>query len=196
MPIPTGGLYQITVNGSFGTKAFQNVFYFWESGNTPTVSMAALAGDFDTKVMPDIAAVMSVAATFEALEIKDVLGLNPDVLVPTAQVNGSRVGEQFPSYASMGYTYNGLTTETRKGAKRFSGLSETDVSGNVITAAYRTVCETLAAVLDNSIFDGVTSYGPVIFGIPNATRPTNVVNPVSTVLVDAFVTTQNSRKRK
>lgn len=195
MAIPTAGLYRLTLTQTLTGQVLENVFYYHNSSDIPTVSLTILGNDWLTNKLPSIAAIQAIALSYNTLRVADVLGTAPDVILVPATTNGTLAGEASASYVSIGFRYNPLTKITRPGAKRFAGQTEPVTIANVISASYRTSCETAATALNAIIGDGVNSYAPVIFGTPNANRATNVTNPVLSITVDSFLTTQVSRKQ-
>lgn len=193
MPTVTGGLAEITIEQRIGTEPLSNVYYYWDVTNTPLVNLALIANDFDVVVAANMANVQAGAVSYEKIRVRDVFGLLPDhEKVPTVTA-GLRTGSNMPTYVSVGFTLNGTTKETRVGAKRLGGQTETDIEGNAATAPYFAVLQAFATQLGLNLIAGPT-FVPVIFGRVTPTRLVPVANPVTTASANTLVTTQNSRK--
>jgi hypothetical protein len=196
MPVPTAGLIEVTLTQTAGATNLENVFYFWNSLNIEPISFIGFSADWDTKYMPGISSIQGLGVTYTNVRIRTVLGVLPDLNSAASIPVGTRAGESLPSYVAIGFRLGGTTKETRSGAKRFGGQTETDIAGNTPTTAYAAVLDGFAPTLTQSVFDGLNTYQPVILSRPTPTRGTFLVNPIIVATRNLFVTTQNSRKRR
>lgn len=194
MPIPTAGLLEISLEQTYGGQQLFNVFHYWNSSNTEPVSFAALAADFDTKIVAPLASIQGTGLAYISIRVRTVYGVLPDLVITPTTANGILAGEASPSFVSAGIKLQGVTKETRPGQKRFAGLTESVIIGNALTSPYLTGLDTFAQQLLLPIVNATTNYDPVIFSLPTKTRLSDFVNQVDDYFVYPQVTSQMSRK--
>ena len=193
MPTPTGGLLEVTLNQTYLGRPCANIFYFWNSANIEPSSFTALADDFETKYLDNIAVIQSASVLYDNIRFRTILGTLPDFVRNPATANGNKTGDPTPSTIAAGFRYNGTTKETRSGYKRFCGIVETDIQGNDLQPAYLTELATLAGQLEVQLDSGTTVYDPVIYSPFTQTRATKVVNTVAEIRVYLKNRIQSSR---
>lgn len=195
MPIPTGGLIEVTFQQSFGDISIANVFYYWNTLNIEPSSFVALAADFDATIVVNAQSIQSLSISYDNIRVKTVLGVLPDLVVSPSVPTGTLAGDSLPSFAAAGFLLQGETKETRPGSKRFVGLTEDVVTSNQFTGGYIIALDAFALFLDDDLFDGANTYDPVIFGRITPSRPNLAANKIISAVRSDFVTSQVSRKR-
>lgn len=193
MPIPTGGLLEVTLNQTYGSRNLANVFYYWNASNTEPTSFVTLLSDFNTKIVEQLKALQSSSIGYTSVKFRTVLGTLPDLVgVPSSSV-GTLAGEVLPSYVAFSFNYQGTTKETRRGAKRFAGITEPQINGNVIDSGFVTLMDTFTTQLELDLDSGVTTYAPVIYSPFTKTRATKLVNLVTEITSVPIISHQVSR---
>ncbi len=193
MPQPTDGLVRITLQSSIGGRGVENVFYYWDSFDNPITALAPIATQFDTTIVTPLSVILSTGVSFDNIRVQDVLGSLPDVDVTPGTGSGVRPGEVLSDFYAISFTLNVITKDTRKGAKRFAGVSEADVIGNAPTGAFLILMQVMQLSFAFSLITD-QNYGAVVFGDINPNRLAVVVNGVTSGVANNRVTTQNSRK--
>ena len=195
MPTPTNGLVQVTMKGTFLGQTSDNVFYYWDSTNSPIGDMQGIANAFDALVFPEWSAITAATYFYSEIVVRDVLGLNNDFTRAPSVGTGTRAGDEAPSWASARVRLNVTNKETRTGFKRLGGLVEAVKDGNFLLPAFITDVQTFADLLDNSLVVGAQTYAPVVYGQGTKADPTRqVVNPIISALALSDVGPQNSRR--
>lgn len=213
--MPTVGarrVFKLVVRQTYGGQQVLNIFNFIDLNQilTETVDPVIAAGSFrDTAIIGtgDWRTLVNDLLTFDSIDFEEYD--NPDVFgsialgftgdVPTATDNA------LPSFFAVGIQLNRTSKVVRNGAKRISGLVESQVTGQVITGTYQTAWINAASDFLNNI--SATSGGqviaPCILGIrfdttvtPPVRLPTSQweFSTISGVEVKQNSTTQNSRK--
>ena len=193
MPIPTGGLIQLTLSGSYGGNTINNVFSYWNSLDIEPISFVGLAVDWDTKLLGDIASIINDFVTFDTITLRTIFGTLPDFVAIPSLATGARVGDASASSSAMGFLYSPTTKEVHPGGKRFVGVTEADTINNGYTVAFFTLLQTVATALQASITDGVNSFEPVVASRPKPTRATWAVGDVASITPYSTVRHQVSR---
>lgn len=196
MSIPTDGLVQITLEQSLFGASVANVFYYWDSTNAAITDMAGIGAAFNVMVVDELALVQLLSLQYDAVIVRDILGLNPDVSVSPSQADGDVTGEGTSPFVAVAIDLLVSSKITRRGFKRFAGQAESQVnSGQLVTAAL-TAWNTLAGFLDNTLSVGGKTYTPVVRGLPTPTDATrNVVNTITGTFVHTNLSHQTPRKR-
>lgn len=195
MPTCSDGLVQIVMTTVYNDTEALNVFYYWNGTNTPVLDLAGVLSAFDAKVFPDIANIFNVGTSIGTMEARDVFGSTPDKFKVPSVGAGTVVGEIVNNFTACRINLLPTTKETRRGYKRFGGISESSVAGNGLTTAFKTVVEGVGNLLDDDLTVGAETYSPVIFGGPTASNPTrSVANYISSTAVPNKQVSQGSRK--
>lgn len=192
------GLFQVKLTSIYSSEV-ANPFYnmFGYLSVIPVVNEAHVLGDnFESGVIPNIAAVMSNAMEITALEVSELNGTGYDARsFPTGTHPGLRTGEAMPKFVVWGFRYNRSTLDGHSGAKRIGSISESDQNAGVATGSIVSALSTLADNLGASLFAGIVeTWFPVILSAPEVVGDPWTSHGISSVSYRA-VTTQNSRKR-
>lgn len=204
MAVP-GDILRLKSFGSYLGQSFLNVwFYEVNTVTNGTVNLFRMAqawgNGFGSSVLPSLSTSLSVNRIVidnltDGLEFADI-----GVVLP-----GGAAGDNAPSSLAFGVDLIRTTKITRQGYKRFPGVPEGTVSGNVqsIPAAQVTAIEDFC---DASLFlqDYDTLGNDLLLNHVIVGRTKNAqdvyeldltkINPVSSAQVRAFVSTQNTRK--
>lgn len=195
MPIPTDGLVEITLRGTYLGQEWANVFHYWDTSNSQITDKPGIAAGFDAQVVGVTHDMLSVNTLIEEVIVRDVLGITADYAIASAFPTGLVAGESVSAFTAIRFDYLGFDKSTRRGYKRFVGVGESEQSGGFLTAAAFTYAQSIEANLLGQIIVGPQSYQPVIYGKATPTDPTrSVVNIVTNVLARQKLTSQTSRK--
>lgn len=206
MPINPNQIIQITAKGRYLDQDIANVFHY------RVESIDAGSAD-DTLFLQEWLALF--VAQFSLLLVTDYsfVGASLDNLtdgISFADVGtsatGTLVGDPMPSSVCYAFKLSRSTKITRNGSKRFAGVSENNVSGNVHTFT-GVVKDDLEAFLGSALVvdanpDGTVNdvvLSPIIIGRTlNADGVYELdlskINLVNGAVMNPLVTTQNSRK--
>lgn len=195
MPQPTGGLLEVTFNQTFGSRAIANIYHYWSPSNTEPISFVALAADFNLKIVAELIKVQSDTIGYVSIRFKTVFGTLPDLVAVPGQADGDLTGDVLNSFTAFSFSLQGTTKETRPGAKRYVGITESNIAGNVVTAGFLALMTTFAPQLVLSLDSGSTLYEPVIYSPFTNTRATPLVNEIISATPSSIITSQVSRKR-
>ena len=195
MPTITDGLVEVTLEATLGGRGVANVWYFKTAADRPAAELADLLGQIDALYLPLIAAIQSDAVDYTLWIARDVMGITADAqLVPTI-VDGLNPGQVINNFSAMRIDLLPLTKETRRGYKRFAGIPEDLVSGNILDPILVADMALLAAVFNDGFATANEVYGPIIYGGPTIAEPLrSVYNPIINATSSNQVTSQLSRK--
>lgn len=167
-----------------------------------------VAGAVVQKVWDDlIASIISVLRTIQSgsLDHTEQVIYNLTDGVSIDNVNDTRsgldiVGQNSPSFVSIGLKKVVDTRVTRPGAIRIAGIKQDNYNGNILEASFLADCNTVGDFLGDTqtIDDGagnIVTFEPVVIGrtLTGAYDLTKI-NPVFTFALPR-ITTQNSRKK-
>lgn len=194
-----GDLVQIIDNQSYLDQQVLNVYYYqcMAVGTDPDLSLEALATWFYADLIADVTAIQMDGLLHNTLDLRN-LENGVDFYTGTTVVPGqisSAGAQELASWMSAGFILRRSTLATRNGYKRFAGLSETDVAGNLwitSTARLDTIATALAIPVTTTNND---EFIPVIVKRP-IPEP-NTVDPTTNPIVSASfrgLGTQNTRK--
>jgi len=210
-----GDVIQLTLSGSYSLQQWENVF-FYRVEDTPTEGiLAGLIEDFQTDVLPVMAAAQNPSVSYLQLAAKNIFSLDEEVVAPldiTAGTNSS--DEIMASFISASIKLVRSNARVRHGRKSLVGMSEGDAFGQVWTSGYQALLQDVADAFAVTLTPGgVDNLAPVIVGrifvpadppdVPKAfyrlpatqgqmeDRWAYVVSAIGSTLV----TSQNSRKQ-
>jgi hypothetical protein len=205
MVYSAGDIIRLTIKGQYLGQEVNNVFFFEiDSITAPDISLFDMLDDYAAEFEANVLNTLSNQLTYSLWQIDNLTdGLSFDEL--SQNEVGIQPGEPLASFYALGIKLARSTKITRNGSKRFPGMVENLVNGNVhsIPPGDITQMQTFLGLpltfLDyNGLGDDIT-ISPVIVG-----RTLNMsgvyeldlskINQVNSALVNTFVTTQNSRK--
>lgn len=194
MAVITEGLYKIILEQTYSAQTLLNVFWFVNSlGSDDEQDKAAEA--FDETILPILKAAQATSLTYTSIRAVNVTGDLADFVLTPTTLAGTSVGDPVNTFTAAGIRLNRTTKETRNGQKRFAGMVEQRMENQAWDAAFLVVLGDVADALvaDISTVGGI--FEPVI-ARQDPITPTNwFANPVASATVNAFVTSQVSRKR-
>lgn len=205
LALSVGDIIEIRMDGVSLGEATTNVYYYQSAS-------ASAAGDyledavaqFITEVVAVITPVVANTTAFNKFVAKNLTnGL--DYYEEPNNLPGALTSPALPSQTTFTVKLTRATLLTRNGSKRYSGLVEAGVTGNLInwvTAQKNALQAGHEAVLDYSSGGGTVSLGPVIVGRITTPGPTygdldlSKINPVLAAVAGLFTSSQVSRKAK
>lgn len=193
-----GDVYEVRAEGTLSGIQCINTFHFKVTGVGSDIGF--LSGNLITAFA---APTVSIAAKLIAVvstqyNLSKIVAFNyadPSDFTEylTGGIAGLVTGDRLSSFNAWGFRYARNAIGERYGYKRFAGVAESDVQGQVPTAGAITRLNALAAVLPGIATSGGTSFTAFI-----AKRPLVIgVNPLGQPSFSAAfirITTQNSRK--
>ena len=144
--------------------------------------------------MASFAAIVSANLTFDSIRCINITGDLADEVITPSQADGDVVGADLNPFTSVSWRYNRATKDTRNGSKRYAGMVEENVVGEVFTAAYQTACNGHAGLLGADITTVGGIFNPIIIGKETVTPGLWNYNTLSSVQFLNRVTSQISRK--
>lgn len=152
MALSVGDILEVSLEGANQLQAVYNVWQY----RVTTLTGAPLASDWGQawwdEVKTNMRAIMVNTPNFfwntvKVRDITDPLGIYGEYIIPAGEKSGTRssagLTEPTPSFLGMGVRLSVATRATRPGQKRFSFLMEEDVQGQVLTAPYVALVNTL-----------------------------------------------------
>lgn len=205
MALNEGDVLQFTVYQNPGTNPVLNVFHYEVinvGGVVPSYEEVAQAF-WDYVKTPWRAFVSNGFAEWFDRVVVDNVTNEVDFGIYTiegAERQGTRTssGDYMGLMVAAALRLNVGTRLTRPGQKRFAPLYEGDQSNGNIVSGMQTLLAGIGDKLDENIGFGTllsSEMRPVIYGLPNADRPSPVVNPIVSTTPVALMTTQRTRRR-
>lgn len=201
-----GDLIQVILSATYLGQVLTNIFWYEMSGSPAGLySLDSFATIFRGIVLAEINPLQSIAVVNKDLKLV-VANRDPYPFhIEPLTGGGSMGGEASASYNALGFKLNVATRQTKAGGKRFGGVSEALFNGNdIATSSYSSGLEDLRQALSASLevpdaggIEGNAILTPMVvrrgtfLGVP-----TFVSQPVTSVTLNKFVTTQNTRKQR
>ena len=200
-----GDIIRLTVSGKYQGQDVVNVFFYEIGAGTtgaivPEAWLPDWANEFEAKVLPTL----STDLIYDRIVYDNLTdGLEfADVGIDARGVDGS---DPLPSANAMAVKMSRTTKITRNGAKRYAGLTETNVSGNDLTigelskADIEAFHDTILQIDDYDMSGGTLILVNVIVGRTKDGSGVyqldlSKINWVSDAQVKSLTSTQNSRK--
>lgn len=177
-----------------------NTFYYVVGLWTGNSSLSDVANAFTTEVIVPLKTVQSSSLTWDTIQIDNITN-GVEFYERAIDIQGDGQGSPaLPSYVALTAKLGRSSKITRNGSKRIAGLKEDDVSGNDVVLSQGEI-DNIIGALEVSLADGdpPANYemSPVIVGRnSNGTYDLGRVNNVSSVQLNQFISTQNSRKQR
>lgn len=168
-----------------------NRFYYTEisvtAGDSNDLGLAFVAD-----VLPAIGAAVSSLFSNQIFRIKNLDDFSDFSEFATTQV-GLRSPTIQSTWDAWGFWMIGQDYRVRKGAKRFAGVSDSDVQDGEPVAAVVDELTALSAALVATVSGSTTSYKPILYSPPNQSHAGLLTPQITSAPFKRF-TTQNSRK--
>jgi len=195
----TGDLIQIIDQQSYLGQTVLNVYYYRYFLVAPSVGayLEEVLTNFEEDILPPIRAIQSSLLVHEVLEARN-LSNGLDIATSNPDLAGTRTGttdSSMASFMSYGFQLVRESLATRNGYKRFAGLLEPDLQGNISTIA-PALLDAVEVALAGQIFLGaVEAFSPVIYrrSVPPPVGTTYTYSEVGSAVYKG-VGTQNTRK--
>lgn len=195
MPNVSDGLVEITMKGSYVGKPWANVYHYWRGENVAVEQMAQLGNLFRDNIQEQISVLVSENVLFTEILVRDVFGVNNDVFIAISEQTGQKVGESVASFDAVAFSMGVQSKETKKGAKRYVGIPESDQAQGFLTASAFSAWQGIQSNHTIPLNASNIVYRPVVYGKPIPTNLTrNVVNNITSASVSQELTSQISRK--
>jgi len=194
-----GEVYRLKLSGNMYGETCLNIFHY---KNLNTDLIASQLGVYVRDLqLPFIADCLSNIFTFTDIEIQN-LDDSLDFWVGAFSTPGNRSGDPINAFDTYGFTLNPSQIDQRSGGKRFSGVSESDVSlgeptlvqkGRLQTAAMQMA---LQIVIAGGVFRPCLESIRCNKGLDGKCNGTfkSPTYPIVNSVTWKWLTTQNSRK--
>lgn len=198
MASEVGDIYQLTLFASFLGQAITNVFHYrlLEVGSGAG-GADNLGASFADNILDDLIPLQSESLGYTGLVCMNLHNLSDFVETPLTLEGLLEIADDnnAPSYVALVYRYGRTAAGQRYGYKRFSGLVESQISGNAFTGNVTDANDLATALIGNQggvLYDG-WSFKPFIASRPivYGDNPSGYVPPNC---VFRGVTTQVSRR--
>jgi hypothetical protein len=194
--------FKVLVRGLHGNQPTLNVFHYRQA--VPLQSSAEdVATAFRFGPLGALATVTNSAQSWQEIEVIDSLDVANFHTLPVTLAGLITAAEAVAPFITWSMRLLRSTRDVRSGWKRFSGINEADISGNVLQAAHYAAINAAAPNIAADLVDGVLTLAHCIVR-DGPTLGTPTVDPndsttwyytdVSGVFVPNRITTQNSRK--
>ncbi len=193
MPQAGAGLYELVLVQDYIGVECLNVFHY--RSNTFEDDIQFTCGvAFNVDNLPDISLIQSEDVTYKDIFVRNITGDLADASVTPTTSAGDVIGAELATFYAASFRYNRVSKDTRNGAKRFTGMVEENVQNNAFTAAFQTLMDALAIVLDNTISSAGKTFHPIILRKPELGAGVWQYSDVQNVTAKDLSTTQSSRK--
>lgn len=195
MPSASSHIYRIVLNWVVGTQNMSSVWHYRGVSPVPPDPTQILVDEFEAIVLGPVQNVTHENANFVSITGENLTATTPVVVSTLSGKVGQRSGARTSGNVAVSFKYNRASRDIRSGWKRFGPLSEDDTFGDTFIAAYTTICQATALVLEQDLTIGGDVYQPIVIRKPTAFPAASItyVNVASVEHLDR-VTTQNSRK--
>lgn len=130
----TNRIYKLKLNGLFNTTPTLNTFNYRVSALLqPTAT--EVAENFRDEVLPEIVPLQHSNQTYGSIEVIDTLDVENFVNLAVSTA-GTRSGTSIAGFIVCSFRLIRSSRDLRSGWKRFSGMTEEDISGGSFTASY------------------------------------------------------------
>lgn len=206
-----GDVYEVIDAQVFGGKDVLNVYFYQalDAGVT-----ADLVGDmWINQVLPDVQNVQGADVSHTEVRVRNLFNLADVAVIPTGVLGTSVAAgvDTMPPHDAIAFKLTRGNASTRHGQKRIAGIPATNQTDGVIdNSTYIVELGELADAMLEQLVDTVGALGnfalpiivgriaEVVLGVTEYRLPENLGELVSAsivdVVVDLFISTQNSRK--
>jgi len=156
MGIQIDDLVEITLLARYGADAVMNVFQYDVTSGVGEVEGVAIAEAWWNFVKDEYRGIVRSSAGYQyrsviLRELNDPTGVLVEWNIPTAERQGTRAGvdssEFLPPFNAASFRMTVGTRTTRPGQKRIGGMLEVDSDGGLLSTAYTSLLDALAAEL-------------------------------------------------
>lgn len=205
MALAINDIIEIRMDGVALGEETTNVFYF-QSGSISTAAdyLEDAVAQFITEVVARITPVLANTTAFNHFVAKNLTnGL--DFYEESNNLPGAIASPALPSQTTFTVKLTRSSLLTRNGSKRYSGLSEAGVTGNLINwvpAQKAALEDAHAEVLSYASTPGTVDLGPVIVGRTfdpiegEYVLDLDKINPIASAVAGFYTSSQVSRKAK
>lgn len=175
-------LMEATLSQIYGDQECINRFYYQSSGTPAAASLSFLltrglgavasAGIYPTgKLMKLIAAIQAASVSFSVLTVKNMYSTTDFYSLPFIEpLVGAAGGEGMAPNVAYGFRTNRVRSDIRRGTKRFTGVSETNVANEgllasgFVSGAGAAVAVGMGAVITELDEGNTITFTPVVLG--------------------------------
>lgn len=165
-----GDLLQLTTVATYYGQQCLNVYYYRYQPVAPSADdvYEAIVDWFVDNVLEQVRQIQNVNLTYTGIEVRNLSnGVDfYNLAITPGTLSGTVTGEGLPSYVTYGFRLNRESLATRNGYKRFSGVSESQGSGNSYTPPAGNITNLTGELAEDIVIGLVTIAEPVIVKRP------------------------------
>lgn len=206
MTLPLGAHVRVTVRQVYDSQECLNVFYYQSGGlgvGTVLEMITAIWDNLKSQWRP----LASSGVTFDRVIGEEMAGDLEfgEYSIPTAERAGTRTGTPMSSFNAYAFKLGRDVRTVKPGSKRLVGVVEEATDGyGVINAAVAAAMVNVATLMLAAVPFGTLSSAsafPILYGAPHPAstrypeRVDPVFAPVTSVVPQPYISTQNTRKR-
>lgn len=180
MAAALGDLIRIIDNQNYISQDMMNVYYYRVTSPTGFTNdgYESILDWFETNILAPVADIQVEQLNHTTLQLVNMTN-GIDIVERVENVTGTltpTTGQLLPSFMSIGFKLIRESLVTRNGYKRYGGLEETAVDGNLIT---------LSTTLTDAIADGLKA--DVVVGLATLVEPVIVKRPLGSPPVASYL---------
>lgn len=200
MALAVGDIVQIIDKQVLATEDIMNVYFYEVTDIGTGMTLQDMTDGFEYLLINEMASQQSTDLTHT-----EVTGFNLtnglDIASTVTGISGGAGGSGLATnLLAIGIKLNRSTALTRNGSKRIGGVTEADVTGNILAVGVQAFWQGVAdrmAIEYDVMPDGLATVGhaiPVIVGRTAGALDLAKINPILSATLNTRLTTQVSRK--
>jgi len=207
-----GDVIQLTLQGTFQSSIWMNVFYYISEGSISAGYLTGITTEFQAVVLDAMADAQTDLVDYVSLRALNIFSGDELVVAPLTPPDGNVTPSTGAgaSFLAANYKLIRSNARVRHGQKYLTGLQESWFEANDLQAAYLTLASAVSAAFAATLVAGLTDeFVPVIVGRIEYTTsggnqayrlPTSQAEMddkwayVSSAIVNPLLTTERSRK--
>jgi len=164
----TGDIVQVTLQGTFQSSIWMNIF-FYRCDDSPSAGyLDGLATDFQSVVLDAIADAQRDDVDYSSLRFLNIFSGDELVVAPTTPPDGNvtPTAGAGASFLAVDYKLIRSNARVRHGHKYLTGLQENWFEGNDISSGYLTLAAAVETAFAQTLLPGGSAdeFAPVIVG--------------------------------
>lgn len=151
----TGDIWQVRLAGNYMSVPVNNIFWYEETGNTTPGAAEKAALAFSSTVATPIATMLHELLVFTQIVATNwTSGLDQEDLTVNIPGNASLQSDPMPSFVTFSWKLPKSVPLYSSGSKRFAGVSEIYVDGNIENIPAQELADTRQALIAPLNFQG------------------------------------------